>query len=166
MDPLFAWVEASWPSRWLRESLSIFAFPMVLTLHTLGLALLAGSSSALCLRLLGVARQVPVGALAPLLSLAWCGFWLNAVTGLALVWAYPTKALTNLLFYGKLALVALGVVLLLRLRRHCGGGPASPAPERTRATRRLAALLLGTWVAAIFAGRFLAYTYQRLLVGH
>ena len=58
MDPFFAWIESSAPSVWLRESLSVFAFPMVLTLHTVGLAFLVGPAMALGLRLLGVARQI------------------------------------------------------------------------------------------------------------
>ena len=46
-------------STWLRGSDSIWAFPTVLTLHTLGMMVLAGASAVLDLRLLGVARQIP-----------------------------------------------------------------------------------------------------------
>jgi hypothetical protein len=45
----------------VRESRSIWAYPTILTLHTVGLALLAGLSIAVDLRMLGVARRVPTG---------------------------------------------------------------------------------------------------------
>ena len=42
MDPLFGWVEATALSYWLRESPSLWAFPFVLILHTVGLAFFVG----------------------------------------------------------------------------------------------------------------------------
>ena len=39
----------------------------------------------------------------------WAGFWVNAVSGVLLLIAYPTKALTNPLFYVKLVLIAIGL---------------------------------------------------------
>ena len=37
----------------------------------------------------------------------WAGFWINALSGILLLIAYPTKALTNPLFYAKLVLIGL-----------------------------------------------------------
>ena len=45
------------------------------------------------------------------LPVMWFGFWLNAISGVALLIAYPTKALTNPVFYLKLVLIALAMVL-------------------------------------------------------
>ena len=50
------------------------------------------------------------------LPVMWFGFWLNFVSGVALLIGYPTKALTNPVFYLKLALIALGVWLVGRIR--------------------------------------------------
>ena len=110
MDAFFVWVELSSFSIWMRESPSVFAFPAILTLHTVGLAFLAGPNAAIDLRLLGFAPQLPLEPLKKLFPLMWAGFWLNAVTGTALVIAYPAKALTNPLFYLKLLLIALALV--------------------------------------------------------
>ncbi|MEM6706482.1 MAG: hypothetical protein AAF690_27460, partial [Acidobacteriota bacterium] len=85
---------------------------------------------------------------------------LNLATGLGLMLAYPTKALTNPLFYGKLLIVGIGLAAFVRLRRHLGG--EEPAPVAVR----LACLSSAAWILAIFAGRFLAYTYTRLLASH
>ena len=45
----------------------------------------------------------------------WLALALNAVTGILLLIAYPTKALTNPLFYLKLFLVAVAVTLVYRI---------------------------------------------------
>ncbi len=48
-------IESSGLSTWiLRESNAIYAFPGILIVHTLGMALAAGSAAAIGLRLLGV----------------------------------------------------------------------------------------------------------------
>ena len=94
---------------WLRESNTIWAYPTVLTLHTVGLALLVGASAALDLRLLGFAPRIPVAALSKSFRVMWFGFWLNLASGMLLLVGYPTKALTNPVFYLKIALIALAL---------------------------------------------------------
>src|SRR5688572_1204988 len=117
LDPLFAWLESTAVSVWIVESPSLWAFPGILAAHTVGLGLLAGLSSALDLRLLGFARSIPPTAFARFRPVMWCGLWLNVFTGIALVVAYPTKALTNPVFYLKLALIAAALMILRILFR-------------------------------------------------
>ena len=94
----------------------------------------------------------------------WAGFWINAVSGVLLLIAYPTKALTNPLFYAKLGLIVAGLVLARALRARLsddsGAGPVALSPS----ARRLAIASLACWAASITAGRLLAYTYSRLTV--
>lgn len=158
-DTFFAWLESTALSLWLVQSPSMFAFPGILAAHTIGLGLLAGLNGALDLRILGVAPRIPVAALTRLLPIMWFGLWLNVVTGLALLLAYPTKAFTNPVFYLKLGLIA-GALLVLRetLARVRGSVPAS------RSTKVLAVMSLLLWAATITAGRLLAYTCTRLTV--
>jgi hypothetical protein len=159
-DPFFAWLESTGARLWIVESPSLFAFPGILAAHTIGLGLLAGLTAALDLRLLGAAPRIPPIAFVRLLPLMWFGLWLNVLTGIALLFAYPTKALTNPVFYLKLSLI-LGGLLILRatLRRvHEEGAAISDR------TKRLAAASLVVWAAAITAGRLLAYTCTRLTV--
>jgi hypothetical protein len=98
----------------------------------------------------------------------WSGFWLNAASGVLLLAAYPTKALTNPVFYLKLMLIAVGMVLVVRMSRDVLGEEArhAAAPATFLATssrmRRLAVLSLVCWAGAVTAGRLLAYTYSRL----
>jgi len=158
-DPFFAWLESTAFSLWMVESPSLFAFPGILAMHTIGLGLLAGLNAALDLRLLGVARNIPPVAFVRLLPVMWLGLWINVLSGLALVIAYPTKALTNPVFYLKLGLIAVALGILRALL----GTIRSRVDVESR-TRMLAAVSLMVWAAAITAGRLLAYTCTRLTV--
>ena len=162
MEPFFVWLEATSLSTWLRESPSLWAFPFVLILHTVGLAFFVGTNVAWDVRVLGFSLGIPLEALRRYFLVMWAGFWINAFSGVLLLIAYPTKALTNPLFYAKLALIAFGVVLAFRIRREVNGLAArADAPPMAR---MLAAVSLVCWVAVIFAGRLLAYTCTRLTV--
>ena len=156
------WIEATSLSTWLRESPSLWAFPFVLILHTVGLAFFVGTNVAWDVRVLGFSQGIPLEALRRYFLVMWAGFWINAFSGVLLLIAYPTKALTNPLFYAKLALIAFGVVLAFRIRREVNGLAArADAPPMAR---MLAAVSLACWIAVIFAGRLLAYTCTRLTV--
>jgi hypothetical protein len=74
---------------------------------------------------------------------------------------YPTKALTNPVFYLKLFLIGVAMVLLVRIGRRVFVGSA-PDTETLRALRPMAIVSLLCWAGAITAGRLLAYTYTRL----
>lgn len=163
MDPFFLWLESTWISVWVRESISVFAFPMILAYHTVGMGLVAGLSSAVDLRILGAARRVPLTALRRFVPLMWFGFWLNAASGVLLLLAYPTKALTNPVFYTKLVCVAFAVVILRTITRSVLQDPGLDLGEIPSRARWLAGASLFCWAGAILAGRLLAYTYTRLL---
>jgi hypothetical protein len=167
-DPFLLWTENTALSRWLVESPSLLAFPAVLTLHAIGMGFAAGISVAFDLRVLGVASQVPFAAMRRFFPVLWAGFWLNAVSGVLLLVAYPTKALTNPVFYLKLVLIAVGMVLMVRmsgdvLRDEAGEAGTPAAPHAASSTmRRVAVLSMLCWAGAVTAGRLLAYTYSRL----
>jgi hypothetical protein len=161
MDPVFAWLENSALSTWIRESEAIYGFPGILVLHTLGMGFLAGVNAAIDLRILGLVPRVPLAAMAGFLPVAWIALAVNVASGLLLLLAYPTKALTNPLFYLKLLLIAGGLIFLVRIIREVLPGRL---PDRSGRARLLAAGSLICWFGAIAAGRLLAYTYTRLLV--
>jgi hypothetical protein len=164
MEPVFAAIEANALSTWLREAPTLWAFPFVLILHTVGLAFLVGANVAVDARILGLAAPVPLASLERYFLVAWIGFWVNAISGTLLLIAYPTKALTNPLFYGKLALVAGGLVLMQAVRRYMGPRASSPGFVIRPRLKVIAALSLACWAATITAGRLLAYTYTYLTV--
>ena len=164
MDPFFTWVEDGTLSTFLRESISPFVFPGMLVLHAIGMALLVGTHAALALRILGLAPRVPLSAMAPFVPVAWIGLGVNVFSGVLLLIAYPTKALTNPLFTLKMSFVVLALVVFTAIKRRVFSGASPGASTVHRREKILASILLGLWVGTIMAGRFLAYTYTRLLV--
>jgi hypothetical protein len=166
-ESFFDAIEHSGLSLWVRGP-SLLAFPLILTVHTIGMGFLAGTSSAIDLRILGVARRVPLPALEKFYPVIWIALAANFATGLLLLTGYPYKAVTNPVFYVKLSFIALGVVLMVKIRKDVlrmfreDGSRQSPL---WRGAQWLAALSLLSWIGAITAGRLLAYTYTWLRVG-
>jgi hypothetical protein len=161
IDPFLVWLESSALSEWVVGSDSLLAFPGILALHAIGMAFAAGLAAVLDLRILGVAPGVPLAAFRRFMPVLWTGFWLNAASGVLLLVGYPTKALTNPVFYLKLLLIGVAMVLLVRIARLIEHGDTT-APAVARTLRRLAIASLVCWSGAITAGRLLAYTYTRL----
>jgi hypothetical protein len=154
-----AWLtslEASTFSAWVRESPSIWAYPTILTLHTVGLGVLVGANWMVDLRVLGYGRAIPLSAISRAFPAMWAGFWVNAITGVMLFAADPIGKGTTTLFMSKLALVAGGVALMIalkrRLYRHHGDAEVAGA-----GVKAVAACSLAIWIAAIAAGRWMAY---------
>ena len=162
MMELLASLEQTALSVWVRESPSLLAFPFILYLHTLGLAMLAGINVGLAVWLLG-SRTVPSFDLAGVYRVMWLGFGINALSGLVLLAAYPAKALTNWVFFVKLVLVALALWTLEQTKDEITVLSGTAAREVTARARRLALLSLLFWAGTILAGRFLAYTHHILL---
>jgi hypothetical protein len=150
------WLEESWFARLIVETDSVWGYPTVLTLHTLGLGLLVGPSWMLALRVFGVGRSLPLGSMRALFPMAWIGFWMNALTGAILFAADARERATSGLFLFKLAMVAVGVVSVILMRRKVFAA-AGGAPEIGGDAKLLAGVSMLSWLAAITAGRLLAY---------
>ncbi len=143
-------------STWVSESKSIWAYPTILWLHVMGMGVVAGISSVIGLRLLGVSPKIPVQPLERLYPLIWVGFWVNAVTGTALLMASATKRMVDPTFYIKMVFIFAGVAVLQRTRNKVFRklGPEGELPESARG---LAWAGLVCWLGAVTAGRLLAY---------
>jgi hypothetical protein len=154
---LLASLEGSTLAVWTRESPSIWAYSTILTLHTFGLAIVAGANAVIDVRLLGLAPRIPVFALRPLFPIMWWAFALNFVTGLLLFIADATTKAAQPMFYIKLALIALAfmttIAVATSLKRQADAIVAA-IPSKLRF---LAMLSLVLWTGAIVAGRLLAY---------
>jgi hypothetical protein len=161
IDPFLLWLESTALSQWVVGSPSLLAFPGILTFHAIGMGFAVGICLALDLRVLGVAPGVQVAEMRRFVPIVWVGFWINAISGVLLLIGYPTKALTNPVFYLKLLLIAVGLVLFARIGRRVFNEPTAGDAELP-ALRRMAIISIVCWVGAITAGRFLAYTYSRL----
>jgi len=143
-------------STWVRESTSVWAYPTILWLHVMGMGVVAGISGLISLRLLGVSPKIAVQPLERLYPVMWCGFWVNAVTGTALLMASAATRLIDPTFYIKLIFIFTGVAVLQRTRSKVfrNLGPDGALPESAKS---LAWAGLICWLGAVTAGRLLAY---------
>ena len=128
----------------------------MLTLHTIGLALLVGANAALDLRVLGVGKAIAIADLRPLVRWMWIGFWVNGLSGVVLLGADATTKAAAPMFVIKMGLVVAGVVIIRALDRRLYGSSTSP-DLTTPAVRVLAMASLALWFVAIAAGRLMAY---------
>ena len=159
---IFKTIEESGLSSWIRDSPSIFAFWFILSVHAIGMGLLVGASVVIDLRILGVARDLPLAPLKGLYSIIWTGFWIQVVSGSLLLIGYPTKALTNPVFYIKLTLIGLAVAVMKTIKKRVFSDASLSESAMVMKGRALAMWSLIFWAGAVTAGRFLAYTYNYL----
>jgi hypothetical protein len=143
----------------VRESPSIFAYTFVLSLHAMGLAIVVGLSAAIALRLLGLAPTIPLAPIGRLFPVMYVGFWINALSGLALLAASATTMLANPMFYAKLVFIVGGVLVMRLLRNIVFTERLTSGGDPPAAARKLAIASLVCWTLAIIAGRLTAYPY-------
>lgn len=124
MMEFFRWLENTQFCTWLRGSGSIWAYPIVLTSHTLGMGILVGFNWALDLRLLGIGRRIPIRPMKSFFPVMWFGFWLNLITGLLLLAADATTKMTSWVFGVKMFFIVLSMIVLVKLERNVFGKPA------------------------------------------
>ncbi len=137
---------------WVRESGSIWGYPSVLFLHTLGMAMVAGLNGAIDLRVLGFAPKTPIQPLERLYPLMLWGFWISALSGSILLAADASTKLINPDFYVKLAFIAVGMAIAFKIRSSVVRTSGASSNGRL-----LAGISLFCWVGVVTAGRLLAY---------
>ena len=156
-------IEESGICQWVREADSLFAFPGILLLHTLGMGLVVGINAMVDFRILGFAPAVRIQSLQRFFPIMWVGFWINAITGTILLAVNATKLTANPDFYVKLAFIALAVINVQLLKGQLFGQiPTSDEAARDETPLSTKAKILAVtslifWLGAILSGRLLAY---------
>jgi hypothetical protein len=154
---LLTWLEGTRFAQWLL--VSTIGWPVMLSAHAIGLAIVVGIVIALNLRMLGLYGTIPLTSLHELMQVAWVGVAINLVTGLALFTTQATTYVTSLPFLLKIGFVVLGcanLTIVQRTLRRDG-----PSWEANGAVPPLGRALAGSslffWVMAVVAGRLIAY---------
>jgi hypothetical protein len=143
-------------SAWVVGSESIWAYPMILTMHTVGLGIVVGAAVIVDLRLLGVGPAIPLDEIKRVFPIFWVGFFINLVSGVMLFVSEAEDKATQPIFLLKLVLIAIGVVVTARIRRLLFGSGSIPMLAAS-SVRTLAVSSLFVWGGAIVAGRLMAY---------
>ena len=157
MGLVFEWMEQTGVGTFVRESPSLFAYPMFLFFHALGLSTIVGISTAVALRLLGFASSIAVPPLERLFPLMWTAFAINAISGSGLLVADVALKMTNPVFLTKLTFIGLAMANLWLLKTKVFRDPSVAEGVVPRKGKLLAGTLLFFWLGAIIAGRLTAY---------
>jgi hypothetical protein len=142
---------------WVSSAPTLLAYPTILMLHTVGLALVVGPIAVLDLRLLGIGRRMPISALKNVFTIMWWGFVLNAATGVALFISEAAEKGVQVDFYVKLTLIALALIVAVRMQRMLFSNPDTSDRQPPPMAKSLAVVSLMLWAGAITAGRLMAY---------
>ena len=150
-------LENSGLSTWVRQSGSLWAFPGILLLHTYGMAIMVGIIAGIDLRILGMVPALPLAPLRKLFPLVWVAFWLNLITGTALLAADASGKMVNPDFGIKMAFIVLAVINQRMIQKKVFGDPGIDTQPFSTNARMLAAMSIVCWLGAITAGRLLEY---------
>ena len=142
-------IEESGVGVWIRESL--WGYPIVLSCHAVGMAIVIGIFTMIDIRTLGFAPGIPAASLRRLFTVAWLGFLLNLVSGCLLFAGDAQRFFFQTVFQIKIGLIILGGLAMWFLLREF-----RTDPDSTRA-KSIAVLSLACWFGAIIAGRLTAY---------
>jgi len=151
------WLQDSALGTWVAGS--IWGYPIVLACHALGMAVVAGTVTMICIRILGFARAVPLTLFARLPAIAWAGLVLNVVTGLALFSGDPVKFFYHPVFWIKLSLITMGAASLWLVVQALQKSAVMQKDgfETPAGAKLVAGCSLAFWAGAIIAGRLIAY---------
>jgi len=164
--PMLEWLQRTAVAVSIRDSL--YTFPVLESIHVVGLALVFGTIAILDLRLLGVAStDRPVSRLmADLLKWTWAAFAVTALTGGLM---FSTNALVyfhNTFFRAKMILLVLAglnmLVFELTARKtidRWDRDSTTPSSAKVVAT-----ISLVIWIGVIVAGRVIGFTATRATV--
>ena len=142
--------------------MSSWVLPVCESLHFIGMAMLVGIVGVFDLRLLGMAKRLPVAPLQRLMPFALLGFVLSLGSGLVFITANPKQYLAplSLSFVAKMFFILLACLNVLffyatGLKRAVDGVDAGQdAPLGAKVS---AGVSLFLWVAAIYWGRVLQF---------
>jgi hypothetical protein len=141
-----------------------WVWPVCEILHFFGMAMLIGSIGLIDIRMLGVAKGVPIRSLERFVPLGVIGFVINVITGFIFVAGNPVggpqEYLHNLAFQIKMVLVLVAFLNVLAFyftgisRQADAVTPDGVAPVSAKV---VAAVSLLVWFGVIFFGRFIMY---------
>jgi hypothetical protein len=152
-----AWIEGTALAEWVRTS--ALGYPLMITLHSVGLAIMVGLALAIDMRLLGKFRTIPFSSLRVFFTVAWIGFLINFLSGAALFSSQAVSYMENGQFLLKMAFVLCGAATVGYLQTAIAriGDSQGAAAVATGSVRVVAIISIIVWLGATITGRLIAY---------
>ena len=153
---MFEWLSNTEYALWVQAS---WGWPLALTIHAFGNAVIVGFIMIICLRLLGLFRTIPYTSLNRLIPYMWVAFVFQVYSGVTLWMTKPDKYLSAGMFEAKLSFVILGAVLTWYfqnvLKQEAAVWQASGTVS-SRGVKFVCATALA-WAGVLTTGRLTAY---------
>lgn len=154
---IFEWLEDSQLAEIV--GVSLWGYPIMIAAHSFGLAIVVGIVFMIDFRILGIIRGVSFVGLHKMMKVAWVGFVINFVSGVALFSSqagYFVENRTFLIKIGAIFIAMISAAFMQKMQadsseRWDTGGAVSVQ------VKLLAVLSIVLWSIAIIAGRFIAY---------
>jgi len=156
---MFEWLEATSVATWVKES---WGWPLALTIHAFGSAVMVGFSFIMGLRLLGLFRTIPPSSLQRLIPIIWICLGLQVASGSLLWLTKPGRYLSDGLFDIKMFFVILGFFMTMQFQKTIkaeAGGWDSTGTISKRGLQ-FVGLTAFSWAGVLIMGRLTAYLGQ------
>jgi hypothetical protein len=137
-----------------------WGWPIAESIHFIGLSLLVGTIFLLDLRLLGLAKRIPIDALQRFVPWGLFGFALSLVSGIPFLMTEPDQYIFNPAFHFKVLFMLIAganasVFYLVPFRRITSSGAV--VEEAPRSAKIIATVSIVMWISVIIAGRLLTF---------
>jgi hypothetical protein len=151
------WIENTAIAEYVR--VSAYGYPAMITLHSLGLAIMVGLSVVLSLRAVGMFSVIPYSSLAKLLKVAWIGFIINVLSGTALFSTNAIAFMGHTMFLIKISMVIVGAILVAVMQSTIKAALATGNPEAAAGSKLkiLGWATIAAWTIGMVTGRLIAY---------
>ena len=152
---------------WLQETgiaqfllVDPYAFPILLVLHSLGMAAVVGLVWVMTLRVLGFPAGLSPQTFRRMTDIALWGFALNFVSGFLLFMTEATRVIVNTEFQLKMLGILIGIISVWFLGRASRVLPDDDGASFSTPAKIAAIVTSLAWIAAIFFGRQIADTIK------
>jgi hypothetical protein len=138
---------------------SDWGWPTMESVHFIGLTLLFGSIVVWDLRLLGIAKRVPMAEFHRLVPFAVLGFAINAASGSMFLMTEPNQYIYNPAFHFKFLLLGIAGlnVLVFYVTVFWRFGTVGAGVDAPRILKVFGAVSLACWIGVIVCGRLITF---------
>jgi hypothetical protein len=149
-------------AQWVNQS---WGWPLALTVHAFGTAIVLGLMFIIGLRLLGLFKTIPIMALRTLIPIIWIAVLFQAASGFTLWVTKPANYLKDGMFEVKFSLVIIACIVMYMFhrtfKRESGEWQTSGVVSSRGVKIVTVSCLL--WAGVVIGGRLTAYLGQLYL---
>jgi hypothetical protein len=137
----------------------LWGWPLALTVHAFGTALVVGFYVIISLRLLGLFETIPYTSVNRLFPVVWFGLVVQFVSGFILWTTKPTRYVADAAFLLKFTLIIVGIIMTMYFQATISREAASWQAKGIVSSRgiKFVAVSLLLWCTVLIAGRLTAF---------